>query len=114
MYFEILNCILLLFRLILKFYDLKNFSICDMFIYFQAYAAGCNIVILAQNFERVQVIPGVCHDNVQISCVDCSTDTGKIAAAYGKLVCIFEPSPISSTDSSHVSIIIISASYFCF
>ena len=72
---------------------------------FQAYAAGCNVVILAQNFERVQVIPGVCHDNVQIACIDCSTDTGKIAVAYGKLVCIFEPSPIVGANTSHVSII---------
>lgn len=49
------------------------------------------------------MIPGVCHDNVQISCVDCSTDTGKIAAAYGKLVCIFEPTPLSSQMNEHVS-----------
>ncbi|KAF2367901.1 RAVE complex protein Rav1 C-terminal [Trinorchestia longiramus] len=68
---------------------------------FTAYAAGCNVVILASDFERVQVIPGVCHDNVQISCIDCSTDTGKIAAAYGKRVCIFEPSPMSATASKH-------------
>ncbi|XP_042889042.1 dmX-like protein 2 isoform X6 [Penaeus japonicus] len=68
---------------------------------FTAYAAGCNIVILASNFERVQVIPGVCHDNVQISCVDCSTDTGKIAAAYGKLVCIFEPTPLVNQNNTH-------------
>ncbi|KAB7507520.1 DmX-like protein 1, partial [Armadillidium nasatum] len=68
---------------------------------FTAYAAGCNIVILAKTFERVQVIPGVCHDNVQISCLDCSTDTGKIAAAYGKVVCIFEPTPLLVQNSSH-------------
>lgn len=79
----------------------QQLSLC--FIYFQAYAAGCNIVILANTFERVQVIPGACHDNVQISCVDCSTDTGKIAAAYGKLVCIFEPTPLPTQNSSHVS-----------
>ena len=70
---------------------------------FQAYAAGCNIIILANTFERVQVIPGVCHDNIQISCVDCSTDTGKIAAAYGKLVCVFEPTPLLSQNNTHVS-----------
>ncbi|KAK8379722.1 hypothetical protein O3P69_019607 [Scylla paramamosain] len=68
---------------------------------FTAYAAGCNIVILASTFERVQVIPGVCHNNVQISCVDCSTDTGKIAAAYGKLVCVFEPTPLSQPLGTH-------------
>ncbi|XP_018017231.1 dmX-like protein 2 isoform X2 [Hyalella azteca] len=68
---------------------------------FTAYAAGCNVVILASNFERVQVIPGLCHNNIQISCIDCSTDTGKIAAAYGKSVCIFEPSPIAPCNSRH-------------
>nr|XP_045610736.1 dmX-like protein 2 [Procambarus clarkii] len=68
---------------------------------FTAYAAGCNIVILASTYERVQVIPGVCHDNVQISCVDCSTDTGKIAAAYGKLVCVFEPTPLANQMNGH-------------
>lgn len=44
----------------------------------QVYAAGCNIVILARNLERVQIIPGVCHGNVQVSCIDCSTDIGKV------------------------------------
>ena len=47
-----------------------------------AYAAGCNITILANNFQRVQIIPGICHNNVQISCVDVSNNTGKIAVAY--------------------------------
>ena len=47
-----------------------------------AYAAGCNIIILANNFHRVQIIPGICHNNVQITCVDVSNDTGKIAVAY--------------------------------
>ena len=61
------------------------------------------MVILASTYERVQVIPGVCHDNIQISCVDCSTDTGKIAAAYGKLVCVFEPTPLLSQTNDHVS-----------
>ena len=49
-----------------------------IFSHFQAYASGCNIVILSPSFQRVQIIPGVCHDNVQISCLDCSSDTGKI------------------------------------
>ncbi|XP_075752614.1 rabconnectin-3 alpha isoform X1 [Rhipicephalus microplus] len=68
---------------------------------FTVYGAGCNIVILARNFERVQIIPGVCHGNVQVSCIDCSTDIGKIAAAYGKQVAIFEPSPLLQQISSH-------------
>jgi hypothetical protein len=32
-----------------------------------AYAAGCNITILASTFQRVQIIPGICHNNVQVS-----------------------------------------------
>ena len=51
-----------------------------------AYAAGCNIIILADNFHRVQIIPGICHNNVQITCVDVSNDTGKIAVAYESTV----------------------------
>ena len=66
---------------------------------FQAYASGCNIVILSSSFERVQIIPGVCHDNIQISCLDCSADTGKIAAAYDDQVIIFEPTPLVTSDS---------------
>ncbi|KAI5722725.1 hypothetical protein M8J76_012674 [Diaphorina citri] len=68
---------------------------------FTAYAAGCNIVILASTFERVQIIPGAIHNYVRISCVDCSTDTGKIAAAYENLVCIFEPTPLIHNNSPH-------------
>ncbi|XP_026326146.1 dmX-like protein 2 isoform X9 [Hyposmocoma kahamanoa] len=64
---------------------------------FTAYAAGCNIVILASNFERVQIIPGAIHGYIRIGSLDCSTDTGKIAAAYGAEVCIFEPTPLIHT-----------------
>lgn len=72
---------------------------------FKAYAAGCNIVILASTFERVQIIPGAIHDYVRISSVDCSSDTGKIAAAYDDVVCIYEPTPLIHNNSSHVSCI---------
>ena len=51
-----------------------------------AYAAGCNITILSTAFHRVQIIPGICHNNVQITCVDVSNDTGKIAVAYESTV----------------------------
>lgn len=44
----------------------------------QAYAAGCDIVILASDFQRVQIIPGATHGNIQVRCVDCSSDTGKV------------------------------------
>lgn len=60
-------------------------------------------MILASTFERVQIIPGAIHNYVRISCVDCSTDTGKIAAAYENQVCIFEPTPLIHNTSPHVS-----------
>lgn len=69
----------------------------------QAYAAGSNIVILASTFERVQIIPGAVHDYIRISSVDCSSDTGKIAAAYDRIVCIYEPTPLIHNNSPHVS-----------
>ncbi|GAB6032390.1 hypothetical protein CHUAL_011029 [Chamberlinius hualienensis] len=68
---------------------------------FTAYAAGCDIVILASNYERVQIIPGICHGNIQVVCLDCSTDRGKIAAAYGNQVCILEPTPLLNHNKSH-------------
>ncbi|XP_055296544.1 dmX-like protein 2 isoform X5 [Sitodiplosis mosellana] len=68
-------------------------------INFTAYAAGCNIVILASTFERVQIIPGATHNYIRISALDCSTDTGKIAAAYENKVCIFEPTPLIHSQS---------------
>jgi WD40 repeat protein len=55
---------------------------------------------LSNSFDRVQIIPGVCHDNIQISCLDCSGDTGKIAAAYDDEVIIFEPTPLMSSEST--------------
>ena len=61
----------------------KSFSVGSVEgVSFIVYAAGCNIIILANNFHRVQIIPGICHNNVQITCVDVSNDTGKIAVAY--------------------------------
>ena len=57
------------------------------FLILQAYASGCNLVILSFDFQRVQIIPG----DVQISCVHCSTECGKIAAAYQNKIRIFEP-----------------------
>ncbi|XP_065333652.1 dmX-like protein 2 isoform X2 [Cloeon dipterum] len=68
---------------------------------FTAYAAGCNIVILASTFERVQIIPGANYNYIRISCIDCSTDTGKIAAAYDNKVIIFEPTPLLQNSFTH-------------
>ncbi|XP_048359644.1 dmX-like protein 1 isoform X1 [Sphaerodactylus townsendi] len=58
---------------------------------FTAYASGCDIVILGTDFERLQIIPGAKHGNIQVGCVDCSMQQGKIAASYGNVICIFEP-----------------------
>nr|XP_061804527.1 dmX-like protein 1 [Nerophis lumbriciformis] len=58
---------------------------------FTAYASGCDVVILGSDFERVQIIPGAKHGNIQVGCVDCSLHGGQIAASYGSVVCIFEP-----------------------
>lgn len=45
---------------------------------FQAYASGCDIVILGSDFERLQIIPGAKHGNIQVGCVDCSMQQGKV------------------------------------
>lgn len=53
----------------------------------------------------MQIIPGAIHGYVRIGSLDCSTDTGKIAASYGAEVCIFEPTPLIHTAATtHVSI----------
>uniref|UniRef100_A0A3Q4BEA1 RAVE complex protein Rav1 C-terminal domain-containing protein n=1 Tax=Mola mola TaxID=94237 RepID=A0A3Q4BEA1_MOLML len=41
---------------------------------FTAYASGCDVVILGSDFERLQIIPGAKHGNIQVGCVDCSLD----------------------------------------
>ncbi|XP_061116820.1 dmX-like protein 1 isoform X2 [Conger conger] len=58
---------------------------------FTAYASGCDIVILGSDFERLQIIPGAKHGNIQVGCVDCSLRGGQVAASYGNVVCVFEP-----------------------
>ncbi|XP_052007916.1 dmX-like protein 2 isoform X1 [Xyrauchen texanus] len=58
---------------------------------FTAYGSGCDIVILASDFECVQIIPGAQNGNIQVGCVECSQLLGRIAASYGNTVCIFEP-----------------------
>nr|XP_033775682.1 dmX-like protein 2 isoform X3 [Geotrypetes seraphini] len=63
---------------------------------FTAYGSGCDIVVLASDFECVQIIPGAKHGNIQVSCVECSQQQGRIAASYGNTVCIFEPLGINS------------------
>lgn len=57
---------------------------------FTACTSGTDIIILASNFSTVQQI----NTNSQISSLDCSTDCGKIAAAYDSKMVIFEPIPL--------------------
>ncbi|KAG7237538.1 hypothetical protein INR49_032155 [Caranx melampygus] len=52
---------------------------------FTAYASGCDVVILGSDFERLQIIPGAKHGNIQVGCVDCSLQGGQIAASYGSI-----------------------------
>ncbi|XP_051785928.1 dmX-like protein 1 isoform X2 [Erpetoichthys calabaricus] len=70
---------------------------------FTAYASGCDIVILGSNFERLQIIPGAKNGNIQVGCVDCSVQQGKIAASYGNVVCVFEPVQIVNQRNKHTS-----------
>uniref|UniRef100_A0A4W5QJI7 Dmx like 1 n=1 Tax=Hucho hucho TaxID=62062 RepID=A0A4W5QJI7_9TELE len=58
---------------------------------FTAYASGCDVVILGSDFERLQIIPGAKHGNIQVGCVDSSLQGGQVAASYGSIVCVFEP-----------------------
>uniref|UniRef100_A0A3P8UW05 Dmx-like 2 n=1 Tax=Cynoglossus semilaevis TaxID=244447 RepID=A0A3P8UW05_CYNSE len=60
-------------------------------ISFTAYGSGCDVVILASDFDCVQIIPGAQNGNIQVGCVECSHQLGRIAASYGNTVCIFEP-----------------------
>lgn len=55
-----------------------NFLIVFLFQIFQAYGSGCDIVILADDFECVQIIPGAKHGNIQVSCVECSQQQGRV------------------------------------
>ncbi|NWT03327.1 DMXL1 protein, partial [Mionectes macconnelli] len=70
-----------------------------------AYASGCDIVVLGTDFERLQIIPGAKHGNIQVGCVDCSMQQGKIAASYGKVICIFEPVSLLKQNSSHHNVL---------
>lgn len=45
----------------------------------QAYASGCDVVILGSDFERLQIIPGAKHGNIQVGCVDCSLQGGQVS-----------------------------------
>uniref|UniRef100_A0A669PA35 Dmx like 2 n=1 Tax=Phasianus colchicus TaxID=9054 RepID=A0A669PA35_PHACC len=49
---------------------------------FTAYGSGCDIVILANDFECVQIIPGAKHGNIQVSCVECSQRQGRVRIGF--------------------------------
>lgn len=59
------------------------------------------MVILSSDFQRVQIISGSNHGHVQVTCIDCSSDTGKIASCCGNKVYIYEPVPVFHRVSSH-------------
>uniref|UniRef100_A0A4W5JS02 Uncharacterized protein n=1 Tax=Hucho hucho TaxID=62062 RepID=A0A4W5JS02_9TELE len=48
---------------------------------FTAYASGCDIVILGSDFERLQIIPGAKHGNIQVGCLDCSLQGGQFSSS---------------------------------
>uniref|UniRef100_A0A3P9AEL0 RAVE complex protein Rav1 C-terminal domain-containing protein n=1 Tax=Esox lucius TaxID=8010 RepID=A0A3P9AEL0_ESOLU len=50
---------------------------------FTAYASGCDIVILGSDFERLQIIPGAKHGNIQVGCVDSSLQGGQVRGKWG-------------------------------
>lgn len=58
---------------------------------FTACTSKSDVIILASNFSQVQQITA----NSIITALDCSTDAGKIAVAYGKQVVIYDPKPLS-------------------
>lgn len=46
----------------------------------QAYGSGCDVVILASDFECVQIIPGAQNGNIQVGCVECSHQLGRVSS----------------------------------
>uniref|UniRef100_A0A7N8XMA7 Dmx like 1 n=1 Tax=Mastacembelus armatus TaxID=205130 RepID=A0A7N8XMA7_9TELE len=54
---------------------------------FTAYASGCDVVILGSDFERLQIIPGAKHGNIQVGCVDCSLQGGQVRVMEWSFLC---------------------------
>ncbi len=49
-------------------------------IFFKAYAAGYNIVILSGDFQRVQVLlSGNENNQCLLTCIDCTYESGKVS-----------------------------------
>lgn len=59
--------------------DLKCDFVFPILWYFQAYGSGCDVVILASDFECVQIIPGAQNGNIQVGCVECSHQLGRVS-----------------------------------
>uniref|UniRef100_A0A8C2EX78 Dmx-like 2 n=1 Tax=Cyprinus carpio TaxID=7962 RepID=A0A8C2EX78_CYPCA len=55
---------------------------------FTAYGSGCDIVILASDFECVQIIPGAQNGNIQVGCVECSQQLGRVRLYYTSYIYI--------------------------
>uniref|UniRef100_A0A674B9K8 Dmx like 1 n=1 Tax=Salmo trutta TaxID=8032 RepID=A0A674B9K8_SALTR len=54
---------------------------------FTAYASGCDVVILGSDFERLQIIPGAKHGNIQVGCVDSSLQGGQVRDIVSCITC---------------------------
>lgn len=67
----------------MAWFHLLNYLKCDFVFpilwYFQAYGSGCDVVILASDFECVQIIPGAQNGNIQVGCVECSHQLGRVS-----------------------------------
>lgn len=48
----------------------------------QAYGSGCDVVILASDFDCVQIIPGAQNGNIQVGCVECSHQLGRVSVDH--------------------------------
>ncbi|KAI1708911.1 dmX-like protein 1 [Ditylenchus destructor] len=59
---------------------------------FIACAVGSDVVILASDFQRIQVIPGSAYKREEIvSSINCCADSGKVSVCYGSTIRILEP-----------------------
>lgn len=67
---------------IIVFFNISVWSLGSVIFFcllsWQAYASGCDVVILGSDFERLQIIPGAKHGNIQVGCVDCSLQGGQV------------------------------------
>lgn len=43
-------------------------------------------MVLGTDFERLQIIPGAKHGNIQVGCVDCSMQQGKVCGVVFLIV----------------------------